>query len=703
LQPCPRQHRFYPTARMERLNTLDKYFREKERKRLDAIRSELPGGLPEMTADEVRLSCLENNGYDCPELNDKLYLHFRGFKKIENLEKYTGCKAIWLDSNGFESIGGLDTLLELRCLYLSKNLIGEISGLENLSQLVTLDLSHNRLTKVSNLACCPLLETVNLSRNALATVESIAHFQECPNLKNIDLTMNRLENSEDFLASFAAIPALLTLSLNGNELCKIPSFRKRFIHGMPRLGYLDRPIEEVERLCATAFLSGGAEAEKAAREAHRDSINKKRTDEMALFRQWQQEQVEIRAKAKAEGRSLLPEPSEEEMERRREEAHRDAEEEKRILSLGVDKIANRYWQLEGNMTGDALAEAGRQLLAEQENASQQRPVVEVPSPDNDDDLHYNTSYVSPRSGAPAPLPSPPSSATEETKSFEPETLPPPPASSSSASTLPPPPPEAEEEVQVEKKDPQEEYLRQKRIADSMEIYKRQLAVAKAAGKKLTLGTGVGELLAECAATESTLNAGAPVVVAPAGRSVASSTWESAAAIKGELQAAGGTTKPYWSEEMDILLAKMVRANMFDFDVVAETLRVAAGPGGKLEKGAKKAGFSPELLTTDACRLRWTELDAEKWSAVAPTSTPMDTNFNVYVTSSMISSAQGHGGQPSYQALATLAAGSMPAYLTPPTAFPTVAEMDDGDMSDDEPCEVFKVPPPPIPVNFDAMD
>lgn len=50
------------------------------------------GGIPTMTKAEIRLSCIENDGYEAPELNDKLYLHFRGFKRIENLEEYTSCK-----------------------------------------------------------------------------------------------------------------------------------------------------------------------------------------------------------------------------------------------------------------------------------------------------------------------------------------------------------------------------------------------------------------------------------------------------------------------------------------------------------------------------------------------------------------------------------------------------------------------------------
>jgi len=75
---------------MDRLDKLNQYFNEKEKKRLQSLSAVNTGGLPEMTRDELKLACLENNGYETPELNDKLYLHFRGFKKIENLDEYTG-------------------------------------------------------------------------------------------------------------------------------------------------------------------------------------------------------------------------------------------------------------------------------------------------------------------------------------------------------------------------------------------------------------------------------------------------------------------------------------------------------------------------------------------------------------------------------------------------------------------------------------
>jgi dynein assembly factor 1 len=147
---------------MERLDRLAGYFAEKERKRLNEVVKANPLALPEMSLEEIRLSCLENNGYETPELNDKLYLHFRGFKQIANLDAYTGCKALWLDSNGLEVIENLDNLKELRCLYLSKNLINTIQGLDSLQQLVLLDLSNNRVTKIDGLASsCPLLQTLD--------------------------------------------------------------------------------------------------------------------------------------------------------------------------------------------------------------------------------------------------------------------------------------------------------------------------------------------------------------------------------------------------------------------------------------------------------------------------------------------------------------------------------------------------------------
>jgi dynein assembly factor 1 len=134
---------------------------------------------------------------------------------------------LWLDSNGFEKIEGLETMTELRCLYLSKNLINELSGFETLLNLQVLDLSNNRITKLSNLSCLTSLNSINLGRNSLRTPASIEHLKECKTLATVDLTNNKLEDDTEFIETFATIPSLCTLSVNGNEITKIAHFRKQ--------------------------------------------------------------------------------------------------------------------------------------------------------------------------------------------------------------------------------------------------------------------------------------------------------------------------------------------------------------------------------------------------------------------------------------------------------------------------------------------
>jgi hypothetical protein len=86
----------------------------------------------------------------------------------------------------------------------------------------------------------------------------------------VDVTNNKLEADEGFLDVIRAIPGLRALSVNGNEVARLPHFRKRLLTLCPMLGYLDRPVDERERYVAAAFVAGGAEAEKAAIEGWRE-------------------------------------------------------------------------------------------------------------------------------------------------------------------------------------------------------------------------------------------------------------------------------------------------------------------------------------------------------------------------------------------------------------------------------------------------
>ena len=98
-----------------------------------------------MNEKTLREVALANGGYETAELNDKLYLHFKGYKRIENLEEYTGLVSIWLDSNGFDKIENLGHLTKLRSLFLQNNLLPKIENLGMLTNLVHIDLSANRI------------------------------------------------------------------------------------------------------------------------------------------------------------------------------------------------------------------------------------------------------------------------------------------------------------------------------------------------------------------------------------------------------------------------------------------------------------------------------------------------------------------------------------------------------------------------------
>jgi dynein assembly factor 1 len=84
----------------------------------------------EMDKPTLKAICRELDLYLTPAINDKLYLHYKGFREIQNLEEYTGLKVLWLEGNGLSKIQGLRQQKELRTLYLHENLIQKIENLE---------------------------------------------------------------------------------------------------------------------------------------------------------------------------------------------------------------------------------------------------------------------------------------------------------------------------------------------------------------------------------------------------------------------------------------------------------------------------------------------------------------------------------------------------------------------------------------------
>ena len=71
-----------------------------------------------MTPHNLRLFCLEDELYEYPELNSKIYLHYKGFTNVKNLDAYTNLVSLWLENNCIKKIEGLEKLTKLRTLFL---------------------------------------------------------------------------------------------------------------------------------------------------------------------------------------------------------------------------------------------------------------------------------------------------------------------------------------------------------------------------------------------------------------------------------------------------------------------------------------------------------------------------------------------------------------------------------------------------------
>ncbi|XP_041797323.1 dynein assembly factor 1, axonemal [Chelmon rostratus] len=253
---------------------------------------------PRMTKTFLKDHCKQNKLYSTPCLNDTLYLHFKGFSTIENLEEYTGLKCLWLESNGLQRIDNLDAQTDLRCLFLQQNLINKLENLEPLKKLCTLNVSNNYIHIIEHISCLPDLSTLQIAHNKLETVGDIEHLSQCLAISVLDISHNLLYDPE-ILSVLEAMPQLRVLNLMGNEVVKkIPNYRKTMIVRLKQLTFLDdRPVFPKDRACAEAWAVGGLDEERKEREQWETRERRKIQDSldgMVMIRKKAQERRHLR-------------------------------------------------------------------------------------------------------------------------------------------------------------------------------------------------------------------------------------------------------------------------------------------------------------------------------------------------------------------------------------------------------------------------
>ena len=243
-----------------------------------------------ITEDFCKKLCYYNGGYDSPKLNVNLYLHFQGFRKIQNLDNFTNLQVLYLENNSINKIEGLDKLINLTCLYLQNNYIREIENLENNTKLSILNLSNNKIQSIPNISYLNKLENLYISKNSLSSIQNLEGLLNLKSLSLLDIQNNPFNVSPDDLITFLnKLEKLKVLYLKGDITRLIPNYRRTLIVKIKNLTYLDdKPIKNEDKVGAEAYFKGGYQAEKEARIKYREE-----NDKVIQIRKREKEMMEI--------------------------------------------------------------------------------------------------------------------------------------------------------------------------------------------------------------------------------------------------------------------------------------------------------------------------------------------------------------------------------------------------------------------------
>lgn len=267
----------------------ERQYREERAKKEEEFYAQLGTGGTEMSKAELKkiIDSDRRMYYRTEELNDKLYIHYKGWRKIENLEGWTGLRALYAECNAFSEIQGLDTCRNLRSLFLQENAIRRISGLDNCPMLWSLNLSNNFIERLENMGHLQNLNTLIITKNKLGLkgIDDVIELQKLDALQCLDIQDNLIWDVDVLPEVFMQMAQLRVLYLKGNPCAKqMPNYRKSITAYCTDLRYLDdRPVFPEDRRTAEAFNRGGLEEERAERRRIREENSARHEANMKAF------------------------------------------------------------------------------------------------------------------------------------------------------------------------------------------------------------------------------------------------------------------------------------------------------------------------------------------------------------------------------------------------------------------------------------
>ena len=187
----------------------------------------------------------------------------------------------------FRSIGKIDNLIGVRKLtklQLDNNHIAKIENLDELTCLTWLDLSFNKISTLEGLDRLVNLENVSLYANDIATATS--GMDTLSKLMCCSLGRNKIEDLDGTARYFHRFDSLRMLTLLGNKICAMPSYRQKVLAYNQRLKFLDHrlvlPSEiEAETNLAKEYITHVEDEDRRRAEGLR--LEKEARDEEAKY------------------------------------------------------------------------------------------------------------------------------------------------------------------------------------------------------------------------------------------------------------------------------------------------------------------------------------------------------------------------------------------------------------------------------------